>query len=66
MINYVVYEILLNKTQKVSAAREASEFLDSDCDEKNTYHAEKMIIDLLKRNLNYVSMRLNANRKVHM
>ena len=30
------------ETQKVSAAREAPEFLDSDYDENNLYQVEKM------------------------
>ena len=62
----MVDEILLNETQKVSAARGAPEFLDSDCDEKNLYQAEKMILKIIKIKLNDVSLRFNANRKIHM
>ena len=37
IVNNVVDEILLHETQKVSAAREAPEFLDSDYDENDIY-----------------------------
>ena len=60
----MVDEILLKKTQKLSAAREATGFLDSDCDENNLYQVEKMSLEGTKENLNDVSVRLNANRKV--
>ena len=35
IINNVVDDILLNETKKVSSLREALEFWDPDCDEKN-------------------------------
>ena len=38
-------EILLNKTQTVSAVREAPEFFDSDCNEKDLYKVEKMSLE---------------------
>ena len=40
IINNVVYEILINKTQKVSAEKEAPEFLESDYDDNDLYQAE--------------------------
>ena len=59
-------EILLHETKKVSAEREAPEFLDSDYDEKNLYQVENMSLEETKENLNDVSVHLNTNRKVHM
>ena len=41
IINNVVDEILLNETKKVSAAREAPECLESDCDKNHLYQVEK-------------------------
>ena len=38
-------EIILNETQKGSAARKSPEFLDSDCDENDLYQVEKMILE---------------------
>ena len=38
----MVDDILLNETQKVSAAGEAKEILDHDCDENDIYQVEKM------------------------
>ena len=43
IINNLVDEILLNKTQKLSAEREAPEFLFPDCDNNDQYQVEKMI-----------------------
>ena len=51
---------------KVSSAREASEFLDSDYDENDIYQVEKLVLKILKKNLNDVSVHLNANVKNHM
>ena len=45
IINNVVGEILLNETQKRSSAREAPEFLDSDCDENNLHHVDKTSLE---------------------
>ena len=42
IVNNVVDEIILNETQKVSAAREAPSFLESDYDEKCLYQVERM------------------------
>ena len=38
----MVDDILLNKTLNVSAAREAPDVLDSDCDENDLYQVERM------------------------
>ena len=59
-------EILLNETQKVSADREAPQFLDYDHDENDLYQVESMSLEDTKENLNDVSVRLNANKKVNM
>ena len=44
-------EIILNKTQKLSAARETPKFWDSDCDENDLYQAEKMSLEETKDKL---------------
>ena len=46
-------EILLNETQKVSAAREAPENLDSDCDENYLCQVKKMSLEETKENLEW-------------
>ena len=51
IINNVVDEILLNETEKVSAASKAPECLDSDYDENNIYRVEKMSLEETKENL---------------
>ena len=38
------WKILLNETQKVSAEREAPEFLESYYEENNIYQVERIII----------------------
>ena len=43
-----MYEILINETQKLSAAREAPEFLDSDYDDNDLYQVERMILEEAK------------------
>ena len=48
IINNIVDEILLNETQKVSAAREAPEFLDSNCDDNGLYQVEKKSLEETK------------------
>ena len=58
--------ILLNETQKLRAAREEPEFLDSDYDAKNLYQVDKISLEDTKKNLTDVSVRLNTNRTIHM
>ena len=53
IINNVVDEILLNETQKVGAAMEAPEFLDSDYDENNLYQVEMMSLEETKEKLEW-------------
>ena len=48
IINNVVDGILLNKTQKVSDVREATEFLDSDCNDNNIYQVYEIILEETK------------------
>ena len=43
-------EILLHETQKLSAAREAPEVLDSDYDENKLYQVERMSLEETKGN----------------
>ena len=62
----MVNEILLNETKKVSAAKEAPEFSDFGYDKNDLYQLEKLVLKRRKKNLNDVSVLLNANRKVHM
>ena len=61
----MVDEILLNESQQVSTAKEAQEFFDSVFDEKNMYQIENLFLKRLKKNLNDVSLRLNAKRKFY-
>ena len=51
IINNVVDEILLNQTKKVSSAREAQEFLDSDYDDDYLYQIENMSLKETKEKL---------------
>ena len=51
IVNNAVDEILLNETQKLSAAREAPECLDSDYYENDFYQADKMSLEETKENL---------------
>ena len=53
IINNVVDEILLNETQKVSAEREAPEFLDSGFDDNGLYQVGKMILEETKDKLEW-------------
>ena len=66
IVNNVGDEILLNKTQKVSTARQATEFLDSNYDENNLHQVEIMSVEETKENYNDVSVFLNENIKFHM
>ena len=59
-------KILKHDTQKVSAARVAPTFLDSEYYENNIYQVERMSLKETKENLNEVIVNLNANRKFHM
>ena len=53
IISNMVDEILLNETQKVSAARKAWECLDSDCDDNNIYQVDKMSLKETKNKLEW-------------
>ena len=59
-------EIILNETQKLSAARVALYFLESDWDENDLYPVDKWVLKRLNRNLNDLSVCFNAKRKIHM
>ena len=48
IINNVVDEILLYETKKLTAARGAPEFWDSDYDENDIYQVEKMSLSETK------------------
>ena len=47
----MVDEIILNEAQKVSAARVAPDFLESDCDENDLYQFDKMSLEETKEKL---------------
>ena len=47
----MVDNIIINETQKVSAAREAQEVLNSDCDENDLYQVDEMILVETKEKL---------------
>ena len=53
IVNNTVDEILLTENQKVSAAREAPEFLDSDYDENDLYQVYKMSLEETKEKLDW-------------
>ena len=53
IFNNMVDEILLNKTQKVSTAREAEENFDYDYDENDLYHVEKEILEDTKEKIEW-------------
>ena len=45
IVNSVVDEVLLHETKKLSAAKEAPVFLESDYDENKLYHKENISFD---------------------
>ena len=51
IINNVIVDILLNETQKVGAAREATDVLDSDYDDNYLYQVDKMSLEETKNNI---------------
>ena len=53
IFNNAVDEILINETQKLSAEREAQEFLDSDYDDNNLYQVYKMSLEETKQKLDW-------------
>ena len=59
-------DILLNETQKIRAAREEPELLDSDYNAKNLYQVDKLSLEDTKKHLTDLSVRLNTNRTIHM
>ena len=66
IFNSAVYEILMHENQKVSAEKEAHKNIQSEFDENNIYQIDNMSLEYTKENLNYVSVHLNANLKIHM
>ena len=48
IVNNAVHEILLHETKKVSAAKEAPEFLESGYDENELYQVENMSLENTK------------------
>ena len=65
-VKSAVDEILLHKNQKLSAEKEAHEKFESDFDENELYQIDNMSLDDTKKNINDVSVCLNANLKIHM
>ena len=53
IVNNAVDEILLTENQKLSSAREAPEFFDSDYDESNFYQVYKMSLEETKEKLDW-------------
>ena len=66
IVNNMVHEILLNKTQKVSAAREALVFWNLIMMTMIYIKLKGKVLNRLKKNLNYVSVRFNAYRKFYI
>ena len=55
------------KHKKVSATdHEAPEFLEYDYDANDLYQVDKMSLNIIKKILNDVSVRLNLKIKIHM
>ena len=65
IVNSMVDEILLHE-KKVSAAKEAPEFLESDYDDNKLYQVDNTAFVETRETLCNVSMRFNANRKINM
>ena len=63
IVNNLVDEILLNETQKVSAARGEPDILDSDYDNNNLY---QVFLKRPRKHLTGISVCLNTNRTIHM
>ena len=66
MINNVVDEILLNEMQKVSVARKATEFMDSDYVDNGLYQVDKMRLEGTKRKLEWSKRAFECELKIHM
>ena len=66
IVNSAVDEILLNENQKLSAAKEAPEKIESNFDENELYQIYKRVLNILKKKLDDISVRLNTKFKIHM
>ena len=65
--NNAVDKIILHENQKISLEKEAHENIESDFDESELYQTENMSIEYtIWKTLNDISVRLNANLKIHM
>ena len=63
IVNNALDEILLTENQKVSAAREAPEFLDSDYDENYLYQVDKMSLEDTKEKLDWIKRAFEYEKK---
>ena len=62
----MVYEILLNELKKLSAAKEAPELLDSDYDNNDLYHIDKMSLEETKEKLEWRKHAFEKNIKFYL
>ena len=60
----MVDEILLHKTQKLNAAREAPEFWDSGYYENKLYQVERMSIEDTKENIEWIKHKFECKQKI--
>ena len=66
IVNSAVDEIILQENNKVSAGTEAQEIIESEFDENDLYRIDNMSLEEKKEKLNYISVRLNSNSKIHI
>ena len=66
IVNSAVDEIILQENNKVSAGTEAQEIIESEFDENDLYWIDNMSLEEKRKNLNYISVRLIANSKMHI
>ena len=60
----MVDDILLNETQKVIAAKEVPEFLESDYDDNELYQVEKMSLEGTKEKIEWCKRTFKYEQKI--
>ena len=66
IVNHAEDKILLQENNKVSAEEEAHENIESELDEDDLYHIDKMSLDEKNKRQNDVNMRLEEKLKIYM
>ena len=59
----MVDKILINETQKLSAARKAPEVLGTDCDDNDLYQVEKMSLEETKEKIEWCKRAFECEQK---